>query len=225
MYEKIAAVTLRKTMKIGCYLVAVWMVFISMGCRSSAGDQSLSTVPDDVKEHHFKTYFLKQKAWTLGDYFNIVDHQGNPRFVVHGPLFPVVDRLKFYDMNGEELALIKQRLLSLKNQYRIFRNQKLLASISKRVTLFKKKFIIDVPGPDDFKVVGNFTKHRYTFFRGGKPVAFITKKWFSLGDSYRIQIDPDEDDLLVLITAVVIDMACHDDDYPHNQIFMAITPG
>jgi uncharacterized protein YxjI len=47
------------------------------------------------------------------------------------------------------------------------------------------------------------------FERLGKPVARVSKEFFSWGDSYGIDIIPDEDDITILATAVVIDMVCH----------------
>jgi len=190
---------------------------ISMGCAVAVHDLPMSVVPHDTHTRHFNTYFLKQKFWTLGDHFSIVDEQGNPQFKVHGKLFSLGDRLRFYDVNGNELAFIKQKLLSLKKQYRIYRNQDLWARVMKKITLFKDIYIMDVRGPDDYIIRGDFTDHLYTFIRKGKPVAFITKKWFSWGDSYMIEIDPEEDDVLILTAAIVIDMTSHDDEYHHSQ--------
>ena len=86
----------------------------------------------------------------------------------------------------------------------------------KKITLFKDKYVIDKAGPDDYIVSSDFTHHLYTFIRKGKAVAFITKKWFSWCDSYMIEIDPNEDDVLILTTAIVIDMASHDDEYQNS---------
>jgi uncharacterized protein YxjI len=137
--------------------------------------------------------------------------------VVQGKLFSLGDRLRFYDSSGSELAFIKQKLLSLKKQYRIFRDQKLWARVLKKITLFNDKYVIDIDGPDDYLIIGDFTNHLYTITRKGRAVAFITKRWFSWGDSYFIEIDPEEDDVLILAAAIVIDMASHDDEHHHSQ--------
>ena len=46
------------------------------------------------------------------------------------------------------------------------------------------------------------------FERGGEVVAHVSKRWFNWTDTYGIEIDG-EDDVLVLASAVVIDMVCH----------------
>lgn len=206
-----------QVLKTGSTILIGLCVVLSIGCAAGFYDRPRATVPFDTRSIQFRTYFMKQHPWALGDHFNIVDEHGNPQFVVHGKVFTLGDKLRFYNMNGNELAYIKQKLLSLKKQYKIYRNQRLWARIMKKITLFKDIYIVDIPGPDDYIIRGDFTDHLYTFIRNGKPVAFITKKWFSCGDSYMIEIDPEEDDVLILTAAIVIDMTSHDDEHHHGQ--------
>jgi uncharacterized protein YxjI len=43
-------------------------------------------------------------------------------------------------------------------------------------------------------------------------VAQVSKTWFSIRDTYGVEIAAGEDDVLILASAVVIDMISHDDD-------------
>jgi uncharacterized protein YxjI len=70
---------------------------------------------------------------------------------------------------------------------------------------------VDVPGPNDLVAEGSFTDHEYTFTRGDEPVATVSKKWFTFADTYGVEIADGEDDVLILASTVVIDMACHPD--------------
>ena len=76
-------------------------------------------------------------------------------------------------------------------------------------TVFRASFTVDVPGPDDLEAQGSFMDHEYTFTRGGKTVATVSKAWFSFTDSYGVDVAPGEDDVLILASTVVIDMCCH----------------
>ena len=67
---------------------------------------------------------------------------------------------------------------------------------------------MDVPGPDDLEARGNFLDHEYTFERGGQIVARVSKTWFKLTDTYGVEI-AGADDVLILASAIVIDMVCH----------------
>lgn len=81
--------------------------------------------------------------------------------------------------------------------------------VIKEISFFKSKLTVDVPGPDDDAVGGNFMNLEYEIERLGKPVARVSKELFSWGDSYGIDIIPDDDDITLLATAVEIDMVCH----------------
>jgi uncharacterized protein YxjI len=115
-------------------------------------------------------------------------------------------------MEKNELAYIKQKLLSLAKTYEIYRAGKLAAVVRKSLfTFFHCTFTVDVPGPNDLVAEGSFTDHEYTFTRGDEPVATVSKKWFTFADTYGVEIADGEDDVLILASTVVIDMACHPD--------------
>jgi uncharacterized protein YxjI len=76
---------------------------------------------------------------------------------------------------------------------------------------------VDVPGPDDLEAKGTFLEHEHTFVRGGRDVARVSKKWFTIRDTYGVDVDDDQDAVLILASAVVIDMACHADKGEHDH--------
>jgi uncharacterized protein YxjI len=67
-------------------------------------------------------------------------------------------------------------------------------------------------GPDDLEAAGDFLDHEYTFRRGDRTVATVSKRWFSWTDTYGVEIADGEDPVLILASAVVVDQACHPDD-------------
>ena len=42
-------------------------------------------------------------------------------------------------------------------------------------------------------------------------LASVSKRWFSLTDTYGVDVEDGEDPVLILASAVVVDMACHPD--------------
>ena len=155
-------------------------------------------------------YVMKQKLFSWGDDFRIKDADGRDVFFVDGKVFTLREKLSFQDMNGNELAFIRQKLLSLGPKYEIYREGNLAAVVKKHLfTLFRCKFTVDVPGPDDLEAKGSFLDHEYTFWRGDRSVAEVSKKWFSWSDTYGVDIKDGEDDVLLLASTVVIDMVCH----------------
>jgi uncharacterized protein YxjI len=157
-------------------------------------------------------YHMRERILSWGDDFAIRNAEGEDAYHVDGKVFSFGDKLSFRDAQGNEVALIDQKLLAIGPQYEIIRGGKTVAVVKKHLfTLFRARFTIDVPGPDDLEAKGNFLDHEYSFERAGRQVARVSKKWFSLTDTYGIDIDDQEDDVLILASAVVIDLVSHPD--------------
>jgi uncharacterized protein YxjI len=157
-------------------------------------------------------YLLKQKLFAFGDDFHIRSEQGENVFFVDGRAFSIGDKLSFQDLQGNELVFIRQKLLSFGPAYELYRNGELAAVVKKKhFTLLRCKFSVDVPGPDDLEARGDFLDREYSFERGGREVAQVSKRWFSITDTYGVEVAEGEDDVLILASTVVIDMICHDE--------------
>jgi uncharacterized protein YxjI len=157
-------------------------------------------------------YVMQEKFFALGDDFVIRDRDGRDVYLVDGRAWSLGDKLAFRDMAGNELAFIRQKLLSWGPTYEIHRNGQLQAMVKKSLfTLLRHRFTVDVEGPDDLEAQGDFFDHEYAFRRGGREVAAVSKRWLSLRDTYGIDVAEGEDDVLILASAVVIDLVLHED--------------
>ena len=156
-------------------------------------------------------YAMKQKLFSFGDDFTIKDSDGREAFYVDGKVFSIGKKLAF-QKDGKDVCVIKERLIAIGDTYEIEREGRTAAVVKKSLfNLFSCSFTVDVPGPDDLEAKGSFTDHDYVFKRGGKEVARVSKKWFSITDSYGVDVADGEDDVLILASTVVIDMCCHPD--------------
>ena len=161
-------------------------------------------------------YMMKQKLFCWGDDFTIKNATGMDLFFVDGKAFSFGDKLSFQDMQGNELAFIRQKMLSWGPTYEIESEGRLMAVVKKELfTLFRCKFTVDVPGPDDIEATGDFLEHEYKFERQGKTVAQVSKQWLSLTDTYGVQIEEWENEPLILACVIVIDLVCHGDNKRH----------
>ena len=157
-------------------------------------------------------YMMREKFFSFGDDFTVKDDAGRDVFYIDGKALSIGDKLVVQDMQGNELARIRERLLSIGKTYDISLADGSSATIHKHLfTLFRAAFTIDVPGPGDLEATGSFLDHDYTFERGGHTVATVSKKWFTLRDTYGIDILSGENDVLILAAAVVIDLCSHPD--------------
>ena len=158
-------------------------------------------------------YVMRQKLLSLADSFTIKDENERDAYFVRGKLFSFGDKLSFQDTAGNELVYIDQRLLNWGPTYELWRGADLLAVVKRQLFSFiHHRFTVDVPGPDDLEAEGDFLDHEYAFTRGDRVVATVSKKWFSWTDTYGIEIADSEDAVLILASAVVVDMVCHGDN-------------
>ena len=157
-------------------------------------------------------YQMKQKLFAFGDDFVVKDGEGRDVYVVDGRAISLGDQLAIRDMQGNELAYIKQKLLAIGATYEIHRGGQVQAIVKKALfTLFRHRFTVDVEGPDDLVAQGDFLGHEYTFSRGDRTVATVSKRWIALTDTYGVDVAEGEDPVLLLASAVVIDQVLADE--------------
>lgn len=114
-------------------------------------------------------------------------------------------------MTGKELASIKQEF-PFGRTYDSYKGENLWAVVHKKLfTFFNCTFTVNVVGQEDLVAEGNFTDHNYLFRRGDKTVAQVSKEWFTFTNTYGVEVDQKDDDVLILACTVVIDMCCHPD--------------
>ncbi|MEN8222801.1 MAG: LURP-one-related family protein [Acidobacteriota bacterium] len=193
-------------------IIIAGMIVILSGCARYSYRDVETIPPEETRLFSAKVYFIDQKFFTVGDKFTISDEQGNPVFFVKERVFTVGDRLSFMDMNGSLIFNIKEKVFSLGKQFRIYSKKELVARVLKKIKPFNDKYLIDLPGDDDYMVRGDFINHKYSFFRRGRKVAQISKKWDSFTDNYMVQIGAHENDMIILASAIIIDMASHKED-------------
>ena len=154
---------------------------------------------------------IKEKFWSFGDSFTITDERGNACYLVQGEAFSWGNKLSFQDAAGNELAYISQKLMSFKPRYEIYVNGKLFAEVTKEFSWFTKKFVLDVPGPNDYVIDGSFWQHDYCFTRKSGPVATVSKDILAWADSYGVNIPEGEDRVSILCACIVIDQVLEDE--------------
>ena len=79
------------------------------------------------------------------------------------------------------------------------------AEIIREFTFFKERYTINGP---EWEVLGNFYAHNYQIVKKGnedEEVAIISKAFLSWGDSYKIDIFDEENELNVLLVCLAID--------------------
>ncbi len=159
-------------------------------------------------------YKIRQNLVSIGDDFWIENEEGQRVFKVDGKVLRIRKTLVLEDMNGKKLAQIQERLLTIKDTMVVEdADGKDIATIKKAlIAPFRDKWDVKVKDGPDLDVQGNILDHEYSIKAGREKVAEISKKWFRLTDTYGVEIDPGQNDILILAVAIAIDMMAHDED-------------
>jgi uncharacterized protein YxjI len=153
-------------------------------------------------------YVIREKFFRLGEDSTILNEAGQPIFEVDGKVLSLHNRLIIRDRSGNEVANVHRRLLALRPTYEISRAGQPTAEVRKHlISPIVSRFTVDLPGPDDLHITGSLFEHEYTITRAGQVVATVSKRWFTLRDTYGVEIAPGQDDVLILACVLALDLA------------------
>ncbi len=157
-------------------------------------------------------YQMRQKLVSFGDDFWIENQDGEKVYKVDGKMLRVRDTLFFEDRQGNELCKIQERLLRVKDSMEIEGpNGERLAMVKKAlITPLRDRWVVKMGDGPDLKVQGNILDHEYEIDEGRDKIAEVSKKWFRLRDTYGVQIEPGQNDIVLLAVTVAIDMMAHE---------------
>ena len=146
--------------------------------------------------------YIRQKVFSFKDKFTVKDEYGQDKYVVEGEFFSLGKKLHIYDMAGNEVAFIQQKVFSFMPRYFVFVGDRQIAEIVKKFTLFTPKYEVEGLG---WQVAGDFFAHDYEVTDNGTPVVMIHKEWMTWGDCYVLDIAPGADEKIALATVLAID--------------------
>jgi uncharacterized protein YxjI len=165
------------------------------GMRERRGEQSLV--------HRYK---MREKLIAFGDDYYIEDEEGQKVFFVDGKMLRVRNTLNFDDMQRHELLHIQERFLRVRDTMNIEHDGRVVAAVhSALISPLRDRYKIDIPGAPDLVAQGNFLHHEYDIKQDGQKVAEVSKKWFRIRDTYGVEIEPDQNDILILAITACID--------------------
>jgi len=159
-------------------------------------------------------YKIRQNLISIGDDFWIENAEGKRVFKVDGKVLRIRKTLVFEDVNGRKLAQIQERLLTIKDTMAIEdANGDQLATVKKAlIAPLRDRWSVNVKNGADLDVQGDILDHEYSIKQGRKKIAEVSKKWLSLTDTYGVEIDPGQNDILILAVAIAIDIMAHPDE-------------
>src|SRR3954447_11975523 len=157
-------------------------------------------------------YRVRQKLVAIGDDFWIENDRGERVYKVDGKALRLRKTLVFESPAGKELCKIQERMLRIKDSMEIEDsggNQ--LAMVKKAlIAPLRDRWAVSVADGPDLDVQGNLLDYEYTIGEGRDKIAEVSKKWFRVADTYGVQIEPGQNDVLILAVTVALDSMAHE---------------
>jgi uncharacterized protein YxjI len=148
---------------------------------------------------------MRERFFDLGEDFSVEDESGRPAFRVDGKVLSLKKTFVLEDEGGHSLATIREPLVSLRDTVVIDRPGRPSATVRRPLLPhLRPRFHVELPD-GDLEVVGDIIGHEYTIRGDRGTVARISRSWFSLRDTYGVEVAPGEDAALMISIAVALE--------------------
>jgi uncharacterized protein YxjI len=158
-------------------------------------------------------YAVREKIFSIGGDFWITDDQGNRAFLADGKAMSVHQTVELKDASGAVVAVVRKKLLAMRETMEIERNGAPSATVRKAlVSPLHHRSVIDLADGGQLEAVGNILDKEFEINGGGRTLARISRAWFTVRDTYGVDVAPGADDILMLAVAVALDRIQHDEE-------------
>ncbi len=164
-------------------------------------------------------YLMRKHLFSIGDDFWIENENGQRVLRVDGKVLRLRKTFVLEDAEGREVATIRKKLVALRDTMDVERGGELVAVVRRALFApFRQRFDVDLGSEGELVIQGNITDHEYDVKRDGTTVAAISKRWFSIRDTYAVDVSSDEDAGLVLALTVAVDWMGHEEhEHGHDD--------
>lgn len=148
---------------------------------------------------------IKQRVFSWTDTYDVFDENENPKYFVKSQFLSLGHNIHVYGSAwNTEVGAVHQKLFSFLPQFEIEINGNIVGTIQKKFTMFRPKYEIDCNG---WRVEGDFLGWNYEVMSGCSAIMHVTKEPFHWGDTYVIDFQNPEDELMGLLLVIAIDAA------------------
>jgi uncharacterized protein YxjI len=125
--------------------------------------------------------------------------------LVDGKAFRWRATFQLLDQGGREVATIQERKLRFRDTMAVEREGRTIATVKRAlIAPFRDRFMVELADGAEWEARGDILDHEYEIESHGDPLAKVSKKWFRLRDTYGIEVEPGQDDGLVLAITVAL---------------------
>jgi uncharacterized protein YxjI len=145
--------------------------------------------------------------FAIGDDYWIEDEAGRRAFHVDGKVLRVRETLELQDPQGAVVAVIRRKMISVRDAMTIERDGDVLVTVrKKRLALLHDVYRADLASGEELEIRGDLVGKEFDIEYEGERLARISRKWFTLRDAYAIDVErPDADAAMLIAVAVCVD--------------------
>ena len=149
---------------------------------------------------------VTQRLMSLRDKFMVTDLLDQTRYQVSEKLFTWGKVYSILDSKGREVARIEEKVLSFRPTFYVTVGGNPVAKIRKEWTLFRSQYSIEGA---NLRCEGDFFSMNFQVFEGSRQIADVNKKFFTLRDTYLLDVPDEGQELMVLALVLAIDICEH----------------
>lgn len=161
-----------------------------------------------------KKLYIKQKVFSIGEKFTVMDEQQNPRYYVEGSFMKIPKTFRVEDEQGREISKITKKTISLLPKFFVEIDGQEKIEIAKHLTFLKAHYSIEAEG---LSVKGNWWDMDFIVEKDGQRIADINKRWVSWGDTYEVTILDETYEHLIISLVIAIDRVKEDERAANNS--------
>ncbi len=152
---------------------------------------------------------IKEKVFSWNQQYDVFDENGNQKYAVKSEFFSLGHKIHIYDLQGQEVASIYEKVFSFFKTFRIFLHGEEKGTIKEKLSFFHPKYKVDFLGLD---VEGDIFDWNYQMSKNGVVMATMQRKIFSWASTFYLDCALGADEVSYLALAIALDAAHFDDE-------------
>lgn len=157
-------------------------------------------------------YVVRQRMFSIGDDFWITDEDGDRAFLVDGKAMRLRETFELKNRDGDAVATVRKKMIAFRDTMEIERDGSVIATVKKAVfSPLHHKSVIELADGGELEAAGDIIGHEFEIKSGHRTLARVSRSWFSLRDTYGVDVARGADAALLLAVAVCLDRIQHDE--------------
>ncbi|MCM2578025.1 LURP-one-related/scramblase family protein [Streptomyces meridianus] len=149
-------------------------------------------------------FLVRDRIFGIGDDYWIEDEQGQRVFLVDGKALRLRETFELKDADGQVLVTIKKKWLSLRDTMEIERDGDVLATVrKKRLSVLRDHYRVQMADGTELDVSGDVLDKEYGVEYGDELLAHVSRKWFTVRETYAVNVVREDADAPLLIAVAV----------------------